>query len=92
MIRTLWHRCRPYKLMGVRRELALRNGAEDAQISSNFGHRLPLLDYQEQLLQAARDRNAGAARQATQESLAAATVRIRLGLASDDGEAAAPAG
>jgi hypothetical protein len=44
---------------------------------------VPLLEYQEQLLQAARDRDAGAARQATQESLAVATARIRLRLADE---------
>jgi DNA-binding GntR family transcriptional regulator len=83
MIRSLWHRCRPYKLMGVRRELALRNGGDIPEIPRDFGQRVPLLEYQEQLLQAARDRDAGAARQATQESLAVATARIRLRLADE---------
>lgn len=67
MIRTLWHRCQSFKIIGVQHELE----ADNLQV---------LLQYQERLLDAARDRDGDRAREATADSLEAATERIRQGL------------
>lgn len=82
MIHSLWHRCRPYKLMGVRYELKLHQDLADVDLPGIPAAYVPLLDYQHQLLEAAKTGDTAAARQATQESLSAATRRIRLGLVS----------
>ncbi|WP_353816564.1 GntR family transcriptional regulator [Agromyces sp. SYSU T00266] len=67
LIRTLWHRCRTYKILGARRELF----AGDAAV---------LLSFQEELLQAARDGDADGAGRITEASLDAATQRIEQAL------------
>ena len=67
MIRTLWQRCRSYKIVGVRREF------ESGDSSS-------LLVHQEQLLHAVKDGDADAAERVTAASLDAATRRIEQGL------------
>lgn len=80
LIRNLWYRCRPYKLMGVRHELELSQGLADVDVRGYPDGYSPLLDHQRQLLQAARTGDSATARQATRESLSAAMRRIRLGL------------
>lgn len=87
MIHTLWHRCRPYKLLGVEYELEVQESLSAVEIPGIPVGYVPLLDYQRQLLDAARRGDAAAARQATQDSLAAATRRVRLGLVSPRSEA-----
>lgn len=66
-IRALWVRCRTYKIMGVRRELA----AGSAQ---------RLLDFQDELMVAARAGDSLRAASLTAASLDAATDRIKLAL------------
>lgn len=67
MIRTLWQRCRPYKIVGARREL------ESGDPSS-------LLVYQERLLRAVTSGDADAAGRITAASLDTATRRIEQAL------------
>lgn len=67
MIRTLWQRCRSYKIVGVRREF------ESGDSSS-------LLVHQEQLLDAVKSGDTDAAERVTAASLDAATRRIEQGL------------
>jgi DNA-binding GntR family transcriptional regulator len=80
MIHTLWHRCRPYKLMGVEHELEVQKSLEFVEIPGIPAGHVSLLEYQRRVVDAARRGDAAAARQATQDSLAAATRRIRMGL------------
>ncbi|WP_171109187.1 MULTISPECIES: GntR family transcriptional regulator [Streptomyces] len=68
-IRTLWQHCRAYKIVGAR--AALGTPGDDT-----------LWRYQEQLLKAARARDAEAAAAITNESLANATDRIKEQLVS----------
>ena len=67
LVRTLWHRCRSYKILGA--EQALESGQQAS-----------LLTYQEQLLRAAADGDATTAGRITAESLDAATERIRASM------------
>lgn len=67
VIRSLWQRCRSYKIVGARREL------ESGDPSS-------LLTYQDQLLSAAKKRDADTAGRITAASLDAATERIEHAL------------
>lgn len=69
MIRTLWRRCRPYKIVGATNTL----DAGDPSILSLF---------QEQLIDAAADHDAAAAARINNESLLSATERIRQALPS----------
>lgn len=73
MIRTLWHRCRSYKLLGAQRTMAAGDGA-------------PLLDHQRALLAAVRAGDAERAGVITGESIDSATTRIGEAIrpASDD--------
>lgn len=64
MIRTLWQRCRPYKIVGVQNHL----NSEDPSI---------LLTYQKRLLVAAAANDADAAARIHKESIMTATARIR---------------
>lgn len=66
-IRTLWSRCRSYKIVGVRRELD----------SGNAG---ALLSYQRELVDAVAASDVERAARITSESLDAATARIRAAL------------
>ncbi|WP_291279959.1 GntR family transcriptional regulator [Galactobacter sp.] len=86
MIHSLWHRCRPYKLLGVQHELEVQESLAAVEIPGIPVGYVPLLEYQRQLLEAARRGDAAAARQATQDSLAAATRRVRMGLVSPRSE------
>ena len=63
MIRGLWQRCRPYKILGARRALASSDGT--------------LWSFQPRLAEAARDHDATAAAAITRESLLSAKARIR---------------
>ncbi|WP_144792253.1 GntR family transcriptional regulator [Kocuria palustris] len=67
MIRMLWRRCRPYKLVGARR--TLDEGGADL-----------LSRYQDQLIDAAARRDADAAARISDESLLSAAQRIRAAL------------
>lgn len=64
LVHTLWHRCRSYKILGVRQAL-------------DTGHQADLLTYQKQLLRAAVDHDPARAAHVTAESLDAAIERIR---------------
>lgn len=66
-IRTLWSRCRSYKIVGVQREL---DGGEPAS----------LLSYQERLLEAVSSGDSALAGRLTAESLDVAIRRIRQAL------------
>lgn len=68
-IRTLWNRCRAYKIVG-------------AQASIDSGDDEPLWKYQLDLVAAARDNNAAAAASVNDASLVDATNRIKEGLAA----------
>ncbi|WP_209324530.1 GntR family transcriptional regulator [Brevibacterium renqingii] len=68
-IRTLWLRCRAYKLVGARQEIAA-----DAQA--------PLLKHQRRLIEAVDVEDASAAAEATEDSFDDALRRIRAGLVS----------
>jgi DNA-binding GntR family transcriptional regulator len=68
LVRTLWHRCRTYKIVG----------AEQALDSDASGS---LLTYQDQLYDAARAGDTEAAARTTAESLDAAIARIRASIA-----------
>jgi len=70
VIGILWHRCRTYKILGARRELAAGTPAA-------------LVDFHDQLLGAARVRDAATAGRVTTESLDAATSRIELAIHED---------
>ena len=63
MIRGLWQRCRPYKILGARRALASSDGT--------------LWSFQPRVVEAARDHDATAAAAITRESLLSAKARIR---------------
>ena len=63
MIRGLWQRCRPYKILGARRALASSDGT--------------LWSFQPRIVAAARDHDGGAATRITRESLQSAKARIR---------------
>lgn len=67
MVRTLWNRCRSYKLLGAQQALGSRNTKS-------------LLTYQDQLLAAARKHDTKAASRLTAASLDAATDRIRASM------------
>jgi DNA-binding GntR family transcriptional regulator len=68
LIRTLWNRCRPYKLVGAQGSIE----ADDE----------PLWKYQLALMAAARTNDAGAAAAVSEASLVDATNRIKEGLAA----------
>jgi DNA-binding GntR family transcriptional regulator len=68
-IRTLWYRCRPYKIVGA--EGTLKSAGDDA-----------LWRYQQDLIAAARNHDAPAAAALNEESLVNATDRIRALLAA----------
>lgn len=67
MIRTLWGRCRHYKIVGARDELDLGNAVH-------------LLEHQERLIQAVKLGDSAAAARITAESIDAASARIRQAL------------
>ncbi|MEX5303113.1 GntR family transcriptional regulator [Kocuria sabuli] len=69
MIRTLWRRCRPYKIVGARNTL----DSGDPSVLSMF---------QEQLIDAAANHDVAAAARINNESLLSATDRIRQALPS----------
>lgn len=69
-IRRLWRRCRTYKIFGAKQEMQSGNLPE-------------LLRHQDRLLEATEIRDAGLAARATDESLDAATRRIRVALSED---------
>lgn len=66
-IRTLWRRCRPYKIVGAQGEI-------------ESGDATQLVAHQEQLLDAVRERDTQRAARITTESLDAAIARIREAL------------
>jgi len=68
-IRTLWYRCRPYKIVGA--EGTLKSAGDDA-----------LWRYQQDLIAAVRNNDADAAAALNEESLVNATDRIRALLAA----------
>jgi DNA-binding GntR family transcriptional regulator len=70
LVRTLWSRCRSYKILGAEQAL----GSRDPQ---------PLLTYQDQLLRAVTTGDAETAVRVTAESLDAAMERIRASMADD---------
>jgi DNA-binding GntR family transcriptional regulator len=63
MIRGLWQRCRPYKIVGARRAFEYSDGT--------------LWSFQPRIVEAARGRDAGAAAAITRESLLSAKARIK---------------
>ena len=63
MIRGLWQRCRPYKILGARRALESSDGT--------------LWSFQPRIVEAARNHDGGAAAEITRESLLSAQDRIR---------------
>ena len=63
MIRGLWQRCRPYKIVGARRALEYADGT--------------LWSFQRRILEAARHHDADAAAAITRESLLSAKARIK---------------
>lgn len=67
MIRTLWRRCRPYKIVGARDTL----DTGDSSVLSMF---------QEQLIDAAASHDAASAARVNNDSLLSATERIRQAL------------
>jgi DNA-binding GntR family transcriptional regulator len=67
MVRTLWHRCRTYKILGAEQALSTGDTAS-------------LLTYQEQLLAAGTAGDAQRAAEVTAQSLDAATERIRASM------------
>lgn len=67
-IHSLWYRCRPFKIVGARREV----GSGEVE---------PLLAFQRRLIEAVDARDARAAREITAESVDAATARITDALA-----------
>ena len=69
MVRGLWRRCRPYKIVGARNTL----DSGDPAVLSMF---------QEQLIDAAAHHDAAAAARINTESLLSATDRIRQALPS----------
>lgn len=69
MIRMLWRRCRPYKIVGARNTL-------------ESGDPSVLRIFQEQLIEAAASQDAAAAARINNESLLSATERIREALPS----------
>src|SRR4051794_23968089 len=62
MIRSLWQRCRPYKILGARRALDSSDGT--------------LWTFQPRIVEAARDHDGGATAAITRESLLSAKARI----------------
>jgi DNA-binding GntR family transcriptional regulator len=62
MIRGLWQRCRPYKIVGARRALDASDGT--------------LWTFQPRIVEAARDHDGGATAAITRESLLSAKARI----------------
>lgn len=70
-IRWLWARCRPFKIVGVR-----------AQVAN--GELSPLLDYQRRLIDAVGARDAAGAERITAESLDAASERIKATLPDEE--------
>ncbi|MGD7003871.1 GntR family transcriptional regulator [Corynebacterium halotolerans] len=72
-IRSLWDRCRIYKIVGARDE-------------HESGKQEHLLDYQAKLLAAAREGDGAAAAQITEDSLDAAIERIHLAMPAEAAE------
>jgi DNA-binding GntR family transcriptional regulator len=62
MIRGLWHRCRPYKILGARRALESSDGT--------------LWSFQPRIVEAARNHDGNAAAAITRDSLLSAKARI----------------
>jgi DNA-binding GntR family transcriptional regulator len=75
MIRSLWQRCRPYKILGARRALKSSDGT--------------LWTYQPRIVEAARDHDGSAAAAITRESLLSAKARIEETLDAPASTAAA---
>ena len=63
MVRGLWQRCRPYKILGARRALESSDGT--------------LWTFQPRIVEAARDHDGSAAAAITRESLLSAKARIK---------------
>ncbi|MCI9888539.1 GntR family transcriptional regulator [Micrococcales bacterium 31B] len=74
-IRSLWHRCRSYKVMGARSEI-------------ERGNIKPLLTCQRDLLAAVKNGDVGGASEVTEKSLDAATARIREAMDAASGPSA----
>ena len=72
MIRTLWYRCRAYKIVGA--QGTLESAGDDS-----------LWRYQQDLIAEARNHDAAAAAAVNEESLVNATDRIRALLAAQSG-------
>lgn len=70
-IRSLWYRCRVYKVVGARDE-------------RESGSRAELLEYQQKLIDAMRAGDAEQAAKITEQSLDAAIERIRLAMPVED--------
>ena len=73
MIRGLWQRCRPYKIIGARRALE----SSDATLWS----------FQPRIVEAARDHDADATAEITRASLLSAQARIRATLDAESAQA-----
>jgi DNA-binding GntR family transcriptional regulator len=73
MIRGLWHRCRPYKILGARRALESSDGT--------------LWSFQPRIVEAARNHDGSAAAAITRDSLLSAKARIEETLNSPTAKA-----